>query len=160
MGALIPMRQPLPDRRRSWTQKVKIGGQTCYLTVGEYDDGRPGEIFFDVARAGTFIRGVMGDLARTISLALQCGAPVDTVIYMLRGADYPPCGIVEGSPNVKSAESITDWIASELEAVYVTKSCVTMESLGFYRNGHTPEALGLNRDESAAGVQDSSDIPT
>ena len=118
MGTL-KMRQPLPDRRRSWTQKVVSDGQTVYLCVGEYDDGRPGEIFVDVAKQGTFLRGVMGALARTVSIALQCGADVAVVVHSLRGANYPPNGRVEGSDAVAGCLSVTDWIAAELAARYM-----------------------------------------
>ncbi len=117
MGTLT-MREPLPTRRRNWTQRVRIAGQTVYLCVGEYADGRPGEIFVDVAKQGTLLRGVMGTLARSLSISLQCGAGIETVIYSLRGLDYPPAGIVEGSAAVKECCSVTDWIASELEARY------------------------------------------
>lgn len=118
MGTLL-MRQMMPERRHSWTQKVRIDGQTVYMTVGEYDDGRPGEIFIDVSKQGTFLRGVMGSLARMVSIALQCGASVDVIIHALRGLDYPPNGRVEGSPTVTECLSVTDWVAAELEAGYI-----------------------------------------
>lgn len=118
MGTLL-MRRPLPERRHSWTQKVRIDGQTVYITVGEYEDGRPGEIFIDVSKQGTFLRGVMGSLARMISIALQCGADVSVIVHALRGLDYPPHGRVEGSDVVDSCTSVTDWVASELEAAYL-----------------------------------------
>lgn len=119
MFRVLDMREPLPDRRRSWTQRVKIGGQTVHLCVGEYPDGRPGEIFVDVAQQGTFLRGVMAALARTVSIALQCGADIGLVCHALRAANYPPNGDVLGSPFVSSATSVTDWIAQELEARYM-----------------------------------------
>lgn len=118
------MREPLPDRRYSWTQRVVIDGQSVYLTVGEYEDGRPGEVFIDVSRQGTFLRGVMGSLARTISVALQCGAGVDVIVHALRGLDYPPAGPVSGSPSVTECVSVTDWIASELRARYMDPPAV------------------------------------
>lgn len=117
---ILLMREPLPDRRRSWTQKVRIEGQTCYLTVGEYDDGRPGEIFIDVSKAGTFIKGIIGQLARSVSIALQCGADLPTVLHMLRGHDYPPHGTVEGDfSSVSVCTSVMDWVAGELEGAYM-----------------------------------------
>ena len=119
------MREPLPDRRYSWSQKVRIGGQTVYLSVGEYADGRPGELFVDISKQGTFLRGVMGALARTCSIALQCGADVAVIIHALRGASYPPEGMVEGSEAVQMASSVTDWIARELAAHYA----IPIESL-------------------------------
>lgn len=118
MGSLT-MRELLPDRRNSWTQKVRIGDQTVYLTVGEYADGRPGEIFIDVSKSGTFVRGMLSTLARTVSIALQCGANLDMVVYMLREHNFPPNGPVQGSRDVKECLSVTDWIASELEAYYL-----------------------------------------
>lgn len=118
-AGLAMARESMPDRRRSWTQHVRIEGQSCYLTVGEYPDGRPGEIFLDVAKCGSFVRGALGDLARAVSVALQLGVGVERAAYMLRGADYSPRGPVSGSPNVQHCESVTDWVASELEAAYL-----------------------------------------
>ena len=118
MGTLT-MRQPLPERRHSWTQKVRIAGQTVHMGVGEYPDGRPGEIFIDVSKQGTFLRGVMGALARMVSIALQCGADVSVIIHALKGLDYPPRGPVEGSDTVTECSSVTDWVASELKAAYM-----------------------------------------
>lgn len=118
----LEMREPLPDRRRSWTQKVRIDGQPVYLTVGEYPDGRPGEIFIDMSKSGTFVRGVVGTLARTISIALQCGAGVEVVALMLRDHDYEPKGQVIGSDKVHECHSVLDWVAQELEAHYLHHS--------------------------------------
>jgi ribonucleoside-diphosphate reductase alpha chain len=116
---LMMSRMPLPDRRLSWTQRAAIGGQTVYLTVGEYPGGRPGEIFVDVSKQGTFLRGVMGALARMASMALQCGAGVDLIVHSLRGLDFPPNGPVEGSSFVWEASSVADWISQELEHKYM-----------------------------------------
>lgn len=120
MSTLL-MREVLPERRRSWTQSVRIEGQRVYLCVGEYEDGRPGEIFVDVAKQGTFLRGVMETLARTVSLALQCGAGIEVVVHSLKGLTYPPSGVVQGSTCVTDCLSVTDWIASELEAHYMQR---------------------------------------
>jgi ribonucleoside-diphosphate reductase alpha chain len=115
----LSMREMLPSRRPSWTQHVRIGGQSVYMTVGEYPDGRPGEIFLDMAKTGTLLRGVMDSLARMVSIALQCGAGIEVIIHALRGLVYPPDGLVEGSDYVQECSSVTDWIASELEARYM-----------------------------------------
>lgn len=138
---MLPMREVLPDRRRSWTQHVHIGGQSLYLTVGEYSDGRPGEIWVDVAKAGTFLRGVMGTLARSASIALQCGAGVETIIHMLREHDYPPNGPVIGSPNVTDCFSVPDWIASELEAHYLPEQRQQRNSTTKVMEGDVPPTI-------------------
>ncbi len=115
----LKMREQLPARRRSWTQHVHIAGQGVYLGVGEYADGRPGEVFIDVSKQGTFLRGVMSSLARMASIALQCGSGVEVIVHALRGLDYPPSGVVDGSSAVKDCVSVTDWVASELAARYM-----------------------------------------
>ncbi len=38
-------RERLPDRRQSETVDLWHGGKRFHLTVGEYNDGRPGEVF-------------------------------------------------------------------------------------------------------------------
>ena len=38
-------RECLPDRRQSETVDLWHGGKRFQLTVGEYNDGRPGEVF-------------------------------------------------------------------------------------------------------------------
>lgn len=115
-------RKRLPDRRRSWTQKVKIEGQSFYLTCGEYEDGTLGEIWIDCGKEGTFIRGLLGALARTASIALQCGSSVQDVAYSMRHLCFPPQGHVEGSSSVQNCSSVTDWVAQEIEAAYVNQS--------------------------------------
>jgi ribonucleoside-diphosphate reductase alpha chain len=112
-------RERLPDRRHSFTQKVRIDGQTFFVTFGEYADGRLGEIFIDGRHEGTFLRGVLGALARMASLALQNGVPTSEVVRSLRGLDFPPCGAVAGSAAVTSASSVADYIAQEIEAAYL-----------------------------------------
>lgn len=137
---LLIMREALPDRRRSWTRHVRIDGHSFYMGVGLYEDGRLGEIWLDTAKDGTFLRGVMGDLARTISIMLQCGAGVETAIYTLKGHYYPPCGQVEGSPNVQYCESVTDWIAQELEAEFLNKvnECDDEETVSVFESAGVP----------------------
>jgi ribonucleoside-diphosphate reductase alpha chain len=141
------MRQAMPERRHSWTQKVRIDGQAVYMTVGEYADGRPGEIFIDVSKQGTFLRGVMEALARTVSIALQCGADVSVIVHALKGLDYPPNGRVEGSSAVDTCSSVTDWVASELKSVYMDplEEILLQEEAGVVEEkprkvcGHIPE---------------------
>ena len=48
--AMIVERRSLPAKRRGFTQKAKINGQTLFLRTGEYSDGTLGEIFIDMAK--------------------------------------------------------------------------------------------------------------
>lgn len=118
------MRERLPDRRRTWTQKAKLPDftgklQTFYLSAGEYPDGRLGEIWIEAHAEGTFTRGVLASLARVASIALQHGVPVEAIVSSLRNIDFPPNGKVQGSALVGEATSVCDWVGRELEAVYL-----------------------------------------
>lgn len=112
------MREKLPDRRRNWTQTVRIGGQTFHMTVGEYNDGRPGEVFLNVNKQGTFTCGILDSLARNISLSLQNGTSLEDIAKVNQLLNFPPNGEVTGSKNVTQATSAVDWISQELYATY------------------------------------------
>ena len=45
-------------------------------TVGEYDDGRPGEIFLRVSKQGSTLAGIMDAFAISVSYGLQYGVPL------------------------------------------------------------------------------------
>lgn len=109
----------MPSRRSCWTQSVKIENQRFYLSVGEYVDGRPGEIWLEANKMNTFARGALDSLARITSVALQCGAPITDICSALREMYFPPAGTVSGSQFISEATSISDWIAQELEQAYV-----------------------------------------
>ena len=112
------MRERLPDRRKSWRQKVKIGpeGQTFYLDCGEYPDGRLGEIWIDAHKEGTFARGILSSLARMVSISLQSGVTVEEVVGSLRYMNFPPNGDVVGEhTRVTQCTSVSDWIAQEID---------------------------------------------
>ena len=126
-------RRELPARRRSWTQRVVIARQTCYLTCGEYDDGTLGEIFLTVAKEGTALRALLDSFAISFSLALQNGHPLKELIGTFRGLDFAPQGIVlhdnrchtgtilhDGSGStVTHARSIVDWAMQEITSAYL-----------------------------------------
>lgn len=115
-------REKIPNRRRGWTQKVKIGpeAKSFYLTVGEYPDGRLGEIWIVTHKEGTFSRGMAGAVARMASIALQNGTPVSEVVKSLRFLNFPPNGRVEGEcTEVRVCSSVCDWVAQELENAYL-----------------------------------------
>src|SRR5262245_16069542 len=111
------MRQALPARRRCETYKAQIGGQSVYVTLGRYDDGALGEVFLDVNKVGTTLKGFAIALGRTISLALQHGASAFEVAGTLKGIDFEPNGEVQNGV-VSYATSIVDYVAQLLEGSY------------------------------------------
>ena len=109
-------RQQLPTRRRSITQKVRIGNRrrTLYLTT---DAARsPKELFVRVngEDCTAELTGLYDVLARLTSLALQHGAPVESVGTMLCGSKFEPAGIVVGHPSMHFCSSLPDAIGQHL----------------------------------------------
>ena len=118
-------REPIPMRRHTWRQKVYIHDtanghrHTFFVDFGEYDDGRLGEVFIVAQRTGTFVRGTLDALARSISLALQSGTSPHEMARTLCGQDYPPQGRVEAEgSSVTSCTSLADYIGQEINMCY------------------------------------------
>ena len=51
-------RERLPTRRQCETINLHYNGQRYHLTIGEYDDGRPGEVFLHGAKPGSLAAGI------------------------------------------------------------------------------------------------------
>lgn len=104
-----PQRTRLPDERRAITHKFSIAGHEGYITVGLYDDGRPGELFITMSKEGSTISGLMGALATSVSLALQYGVPLSVLADKFAHTRYEPSGFT-GNREIPIAKSITDYI--------------------------------------------------
>jgi len=104
-----PRRRRLPDERRSITHKFSIGGHEGYATVGLYDDGTPGEIFITMSKEGSVISGLMDAFATAISISLQYGVPLKTLVNKFVHMRFEPSGFT-GNPSIKIAKSIVDYL--------------------------------------------------
>ena len=111
-------RKRLSKTRNAITHKFNVGGQEGYLHVGLYDDGSVGEVFVDIAKAGSMLSGVMSMAATAISIALQHGAPLETFIDKFRDTQYAPQGYT-GDEKIRFASSIGDYIAKWLELKFI-----------------------------------------
>jgi ribonucleoside-diphosphate reductase alpha chain len=116
----MPTRRTLPNRRHSWRQKYRVGTTTFYLTCGEYEDNTLGEIFVDVAKAGSAIRATLDSFAKNFSIALQYGSPLKVLVEAHIGLDFEPSGpVIAGGSAVHECRSIVDCIMLELKNVYL-----------------------------------------
>jgi hypothetical protein len=79
----IAARERLPDRREHELLDFEHGGFRYIGGIGRFEDGRPAEIFLNVAKSGTAIENHARDAAVTASLALQYGTPVDVIRHAL-----------------------------------------------------------------------------
>jgi ribonucleoside-diphosphate reductase alpha chain len=103
------VRRRLPDERRALTHKFSIGGHEGYLTVGMYEDGKPGELFCVMAKEGSVVSGLMDSFATAISLSLQYGVPLHVLVDKFSHTRFEPSGFT-GNPQIPIAKSITDYI--------------------------------------------------
>src|SRR6201984_412922 len=104
------VREKMPVERASVTHKFSVGGHEGYITVGMYEDNRPGEIFIKMSKEGSTLSGVMDGLALTISLGLQYGVPLKVFVDKLLNTRFEPSGIT-ANPNIRFVSSVLDYIA-------------------------------------------------
>src|SRR5438132_8123911 len=112
-------REKMPDRRKGYTQKAVVGGHKVYLRTGEYEDGRPGEIFIDMHKEGAAFRSLMNNFAIAISIGLQYGVPLEEFVEAFTFTRLEPAGIVIGNDSIKNATSVLDYIFRELAVSYL-----------------------------------------
>src|SRR5215203_4227201 len=119
--ASIVERRALPAKRRGFTQKAKINGQTIFLRTGEYADGTVGEIFIDMAKEGATMRSMLNCFAIAVSIGLQYGVPLEEYVEKFVFTKFDPAGFVE-HPNIKSSTSIVDFIFRVLGYEYLNRT--------------------------------------
>ena len=100
----------MPRERQSITHKFSIAGHEGYITAGMYEDGTVGEIFLtDIGKEGSTLRGMMNSFATAISIALQYGVPLETLVQKFSYMRFEPEGIT-GNPEIPFAKSMPDYI--------------------------------------------------
>ena len=104
-----PVRRKLPVERTAITHKFSVAGHEGYITVGQYEDGSPGEIFLVMAKEGSVVSGLMDAFATSVSLALQYGVPLEALSNKFMHMRFEPSGFT-GNPEIPIAKSIMDYI--------------------------------------------------
>src|SRR3989441_3608640 len=135
--APAPSRRKLPDERRSITHKFSVSGHEGYVTVGLYDDGKPGEIFIVMSKEGSTISGLMDSFATAISLTLQYGVPLEALVDKFTHMRFEPSGFTK-NPEIPMAKSLVDYIFKWLGSKFMT--------------AEEKQAIGIvSRDSSSTG---------
>ena len=104
-----PRRERLPDTRRSVTHKFSVGGHEGYITVGLYDDGRPGELFITMAKEGSTIGGLMDAFGTAVSMSLQYGVPLEVYVKKFSHTRFEPWGYTKNA-DIPVAKSLVDYL--------------------------------------------------
>jgi ribonucleoside-diphosphate reductase alpha chain len=113
-----PIRERLPRRRKSSTFKFRVADCEGYVTVGEYEDGRPGELFIKVAKQGSTLAGIMDSFAISVSLGLQHGVPLQTFVKQYVNVRFEPAGMTD-DPDLRIAASLVDYMFRRLAVDYL-----------------------------------------
>ena len=123
-----PLRRRLPDTRDAKTHKFDVAGHEGYITVGLYEDGSPGEVFITMAKEGSTIGGLMDTIATLVSVSLQYGVGVESLVRKFEHVRYEPSGMTR-NPEIPFAKSLTDYIFRWL----------AMEFIPGYRAANAPQ---------------------
>ncbi len=115
-----PIRSRLPRTRTSRTFEFRVADCKGFVTVGEYEDGRPGEIFVRVSKQGSTLAGIMDAFAISISHGLQYGVPLRSFIEAFTGMRFEPAGMTD-DPDIRFATSLMDYLFRRLAILYLTQ---------------------------------------
>ena len=114
-----PVRQKLPRSRTSRTFEFRVADCKGFVNVGEYEDGRPGEIFMKVSKQGSTLAGIMDAFAISISYGLQYGVPLRAYVETFTNMRFEPAGMTD-DPEIRFASSILDYIFRRLAVDYLS----------------------------------------
>ncbi len=139
-----PRRKRMPRERQSITHKFSIGGHEGYITAGMYEDGSVGEIFLtDIGKEGSTLRGMMNSFATAISISLQYGVPLETLVQKFCYMRFDPEGITS-NPEIPFAKSMPDYIMRWLASRFLDTDA--QDELGIL----TPEVRARKAAQDAA----------
>ncbi|MBW8826465.1 MAG: vitamin B12-dependent ribonucleotide reductase [Acidobacteria bacterium] len=148
-------RERLPRQRRSNTFKFRVADCEGFVHVGEYADGRPGELFIKVAKQGSTLAGIMDAFGLAISIGLQSGVPLKTYVDKYTNSRFEPAGMTD-DPDIRFASSLIDYIFRRLAVDYLPLD-VRME-LGILSVGERLEPTLPGIEEAATVSTSSLDI--
>ena len=113
-----PERRRLPRSRTSRTFEFRVSDCKGFATVGEYEDGSPGEIFLRVSKQGSTLSGVMDSFAMAVSHGLQYGVPLRAYVDAFTGMRFEPNGMTD-DPDIRIATSLIDYLFRRLAVEYL-----------------------------------------
>ena len=114
-----PVRQKLPRTRSARTFEFRVADCKGFANIGEYADGRPGEIFLTVSKQGSTLSGIMDAFAKSISYGLQYGVPMRAFVEAFTNMRFEPAGMTD-DPDIRFASSIMDYLFRRLALEYLT----------------------------------------
>ena len=151
-----PVRRRLPKSRPSRTFEFRVADCKGFVTVGEYPDGRPGEIFVKVSKQGSTLAGIMDAFAISLSHGLQYGVPLAAFVETFVGVRFEPAGITD-DPDIRIATSLMDYLFRKLAVMYL--SADERAALGVYTTGERTQPTLPGVEEQVTATEQGHDLP-
>lgn len=114
-----PVRRKLPRTRSARTFEFRVADCKGFATIGEYENGQPGEIFLTVSKQGSTMSGIMDAFAKSVSYGLQYGVPLKAFVEAFTNMRFEPAGMTD-DPDIRFASSIMDYLFRRLGLEYLT----------------------------------------
>jgi ribonucleoside-diphosphate reductase alpha chain len=152
-------REKMPAERASVTHKFSIGGHEGYITVGMYEDGRPGEIFIKMSKEGSTLSGIMDGLALTVSIGLQYGVPLKVYVDKLLNTRFEPSGIT-ANPKIRFVSSVLDYIARWLGGRFISADYLKLNGAALPETAAVAPAFVVAQALAALPVSNASSKPS
>jgi len=150
-----PVRRKLPRSRRGRTFEFRVADCKGFATIGEYDDGQPGEVFLTVSKQGSTLAGIMDALAKSISYGLQYGVPLRAFVEAFTNMRFEPAGMTD-DPELRFASSIVDYLFRRLALEYLPYE--ERAELGIFSVGERLQPTLPGVEESATPSSPGSEI--
>ena len=133
-----PVRQKLPRSRRGRTFEFRVADCKGFANIGEYEDGRPGELFLTVSKQGSTLSGIMDAFAKSISYGLQYGVPMRAFVEAFTNMRFEPAGMTDDA-DIRMAQSMMDYIFRRLALDYLPFE--SRSAMGLYTSAERTRAL-------------------
>ena len=151
-----PVRRRLPKSRRSRTFEFRVADCKGFVTVGEYPDGGPGEIFVKVSKQGSTLAGIMDAFAISLSHGLQYGVPLSAFVETFVGVRFEPAGITD-DPDIRIATSLMDYLFRKMAVMYLSPT--ERAALGVYTTGERTQPTLPGVEEQVTATEQGHDLP-
>jgi len=152
----VPVREKLPRSRASRTFEFRVADCKGYVNVGEYTDGRPGEVFLKVSKQGSTLAGIMDAFAIAVSHGLQYGVPLRSFIEAYTNMRFEPAGMTD-DPDIRIASSLLDYIFRRLAVDYL--SFDERAELGILTVAERTQPTLPGVEETVTETRQGSDVP-
>jgi ribonucleoside-diphosphate reductase alpha chain len=151
-----PIRQKLPRTRTSHTFEFRVADCKGFVTVGEYEDGRPGEIFVRVSKQGSTLAGIMDAFAISVSHGLQYGVPLRSFVEAFTGMRFEPAGMTDDE-DIRIANSLMDYLFRKLAVMYLSPEERAELNILTTKERMQPTLPGV--EETVVETRQGSDVP-